>query len=281
MTVRNLISKGSDRLTHSERKLVAALLSDYPFAGLLSIRELAEVANVSPPSVSRFTSKIGLSSYNEMQRRLLEELREGERSPVELHDFGERIEGGYLQGFLGRAAEKIQFAGDAITEGQFHRVVTLFTDPKREIFALGGRISDTIALHLTFHLKQARSGVLHLPRDPESWPEYLLRMNPGDVIFLVDFRRYESNIARLAEISASRRVQVVLLTDKWMSPAKRHATEILAVPIETGTIWDSYVAALATVEAIVSCVAEDTWRKTRNRITEWDAVRNLASEKRK
>ena len=68
MTVRDLIGQGSERLTQSERKLVAALLSDYPFAGLLSIRELAEAADVSPPSISRFTSKIGLSGYTEMQR---------------------------------------------------------------------------------------------------------------------------------------------------------------------------------------------------------------------
>ena len=105
-------------------------------------------------------------------------------------------------------------------------------------------------------------------------------MNPGDVVFLVDFRRYEPSIARLAEASASRRAQVVLLTDRWMSPAKRHAAEILAVPIETGTVWDSYVAALAVVEAIVSRVAEDTWDKTRCRIEDWDAARGLTSEAR-
>lgn len=280
MTVRGLIDQGSERLTQSERKLVAVLLSDYPFAGLLSIRELAEAAGVSPPSISRFTSKIGLSGYSEMQRLLLEELREGERSPVEIHDSGERIEGGFLPGFLGRAADQIQFAGDAITEGQFHRITALAADPKREVLALGGRISDTIARHLTFHLNQARPGVSHLPRDPEAWPEYLLRMNPGDVVFLVDFRRYEPSIARLAEASASRRAQVVLLTDRWMSPAKRHAAEILAVPIETGTVWDSYVAALAVVEAIVSRVAEDTWDRTRSRIEDWDAARGLTSEAR-
>lgn len=278
MTVRSLIDKASERLTQSERKLATALLSDYPFAGLLTIQELADKAEVSPPSISRFTSKIGLAGYAEMQRHLLEELRAGDRSPVELHDTAKQIEGGYLSGFLARAAEQMQSAGNAITEAQFERVAGLVSDPKRKVFALGGRISDTIAQHLTFHLKQARADVVHLSRDTETWPDHLLAMRPGDVFFLVDFRRYDPKLSRLAQAASARRVRVVLMTDKWMSPAKKHAAEVLAVPIETGTIWDSYSAALTVVEALVARMADETWNTTRARIESWDATRDLISE---
>ncbi len=260
-------------LTQSERKLATALLSDYPYAGLISIQELAERAEVSPPSISRFVTKIGLSGYAEMQRRLLAELRAGDRSPVDLHANARQIEGGYLAGFLGRAAEQIQTAGEAVTEGQFNRILDLLADPKRNVFAVGGRISDTIAQHLTFHLRLSREGAFHLPRDPETWPEYLLRMKAGDIFFLVDFRRYQRNLCQLAEQASKQKVQVILMTDKGLSPATRYAAEVLAVPIDTGTIWDSYSAALAVTEALVTRVAEQTWDKTRTRIEAWDAVR--------
>ena len=279
MTIRSRIEQNSATLTKSERKLATALLADYPFAGLLSIQELAEKAEVSAPSITRFTSKIGLSGYAEMQQKLLAELREGNVSPVHIHYSSERIEGGYLAGFLARAAAQVQTSGQAITEGQFDRITALVSDPKRQVFALGGRISDAVAQHLTFHLKQSRPGVVHIARDPETWPEYLLQMRPEDVVFLVDFRRYEPSLSRLAEAAAARRTQVILMTDKWNSPAKRHASEVLAVPIETGTVWDSYSAALAIVEAIVTRVAEDTWTETRARIEDWDVSRNLISEK--
>lgn len=273
MTLRDLIDDSSGQLTQSERKLASVLLADYPFAGLLSIQELAEQADVSPPSISRFTSKIGLSGYPEMQRKLLEELRDGNRSPVDLHQTATKIEGGYLTGFLDRAASKIQSSGVAITEGQFTHISGLLADPKRQAFGLGGRISDTIAQHMTFHLRQARAGVYHLPRDADAWPEYLLRMKAGDVLFLVDFRRYEARLTQFARAAAAKKVNVVLLTDKWMSPAKKHASEVLAVPIETGTVWDSYAAALAITEALVTHVAESTWDKTKSRIEAWDALR--------
>ena len=56
------------------------------------------------------------------------------------------------------------------------------------------------------------------------------------------------------------------------------AAEVLAVPIETGTVWDSYAAALAIVEAIVARSAELTWDETRERIELWDATRALTTE---
>lgn len=273
MSIRDQIEASSETLTQSERKLATALLSDYPYAGLISIQELADRAEVSAPSISRFVTKIGLAGYPDMQKRLIAELREGDRSPVDIHASATRIEGGYLTGFLGRAAEQMQMAGEAVTEGQFSRVCDLLSDPKRSVFSVGGRISDTIAQHMSFHLRQSRERVYHLPRDPEAWPEYLLRMKAGDIFFLVDFRRYQTNLCQLAEQASEKKVHVVLMTDKWLSPATRHASEVLAVPIDTGTIWDSYSAALAVTEALVTRVGEQDWDKTRARIEAWDAVR--------
>ncbi|MDG2299997.1 MAG: MurR/RpiR family transcriptional regulator [Planktomarina sp.] len=279
MLVRDQIKKKSKSMTQSERKLATALLSDYPYAGLISIHELADRADVSPPSISRFMTKIGLSGYQEMQRRLIRELKGGDKSPLDLHEAGQRIESDYLAEFTMRAAEHMRVAAEAITEGQFNRITELLSDPKRDIYALGGRISDTIATHLSFHLRQARMGVFHIPRDPESWPEYLLRMKPGDIFFLADFRRYQPNLSQLAkQADIERKAQVILMTDKWLSPANRYASEVLAVPIDTGTIWDSYSAALAVTEALVTRVAEENWNNTKTRIEAWDSARQNSSE---
>ena len=279
MLIRDQIKKKSKSMTQSERKLATALLSDYPYAGLISIHELSDRADVSPPSITRFVTKIGLAGYQEMQRRLISELKGGYKSPLDLHEISQRIENGYLAEFTMRTAEHMRVAAEAITEGQFNRITELLGDPKRDIYALGGRISDTIATYLSFHLRQARMGVFHIPRDPESWPEYLLRMKPGDIFFLADFRRYQPNLAKLAkQASIERKAQVVLMTDKWLSPANRYASEVLAVPIDTGTIWDSYSAALAVTEALVTRVAEENWDNTKDRIEAWDSARQNSTE---
>lgn len=120
---------------------------------------------------------------------------------------------------------------------------------------------------------QARSDVRHLPTDVELWPEYLLRIKPGDVLFVVDFRRYQSSLRHLSRAAQERGARIVLMTDKWLSPIAKYAAEVLPVPIETGTLWDTYAPALAVIEALVTKIAEDTFDQTQDRIQAWDAVR--------
>lgn len=279
MMIRERIEKAADTLTIGERKLAATILSDYPFSGLSPIHELARHSEVSAPSISRFVTKIGLEGYQDFQRELISELKQGLRSPLDLHAPDRRVEGGFLKDFIAKSTSQMAMAADAITEEQFVQICSLLTDPKRRIFVLGGRISDSIARHLTFHLRLIRKDVFHLPDNAEIWPDYLLRMRHGDIIYLVDFRRYEERLERLAQQAATtRHARVVLMTDKWISPIAKHAHEVMPVPIESGTLWDTYSAALAVSEAIMTHIAEHDWDKTRTRMEAWEKLRNISRD---
>lgn len=274
MLIRERIEKAAETLTSGERKLAATILSDYPFSGLSPIHELARHSEVSAPSISRFVAKIGLEGYQEFQRELISELKQGLRSPLELHSPGRSVEGGFLKDFIAKSTSQMAMAADAITEEQFLRICALLIDPRRRIYVLGGRISDTIARHLTFHLRLIRKDVFHLPGNSEDWPDYLLRMRQGDILYLVDFRRYQPILEELARRAArAQNVRIVLMTDKWISPIAKHAHEVLPVPIDSGTLWDTYSATLAVTEAIVTRIAEENWDKTRTRMQAWEALR--------
>ena len=58
-----------------------------------------------------------------------------------------------------------------------------------------------------------------------------------------------------------------------MSPVARHAGEVIALPIDSGTGWDSYVASLVLIEAMLTRIAEQDRDKTRKDIGRWDALR--------
>lgn len=274
MDVKTLINDMSAEFTSTERRLGAALLMDYPFAGLRPIQELAKNAKTSPPTVSRFVTKLGFAGFQDFQRQLIGELKEGQRSPVDLHETSAPVEGAYLAGFLARAERVVSMTSTSVSEVQFEKVCDLLSDPKRSIYIIGGRMSDALATYMSRHLRQLRAKTYHLPADPEVWPEYLLRMRPRDILLVVDFRRYQSSLAALARKAHNdRNAQIVLVTDQWLSPIAANATEVLAVPIDSGTLWDSYTGALALMEAIVTRVAETHWDQTKTRIETWDASR--------
>lgn len=274
MRVKDMIETASGDLTATERRLSAALLADYPFAGLEPIHELARRSSVSSPSVSRFVAKLGFQGFTEFQRRLIGELKEGDRSPAEIRRAGTPVEGAFLAAFLGRAEALLHETAASASEAQFERICDLLADPRRTIYVIGGRVSDALAQYLSRHLRQARGGVRHLPADPEFWPDALMAMRRRDVLVTVDFRRYQPSLARLAaRAAATARPQIVLLTDPWLSPISAHADETLALPIESGTLWDSYAAAFAVVEALVTRVAEDGWDDVQRRFEAWDEAR--------
>lgn len=279
MYVKEKIEKAASELTAGERKLAASILSDYPYAGLLSIQELAKRSEVSSASISRFIIKIGFGGYPEFQRDIIKELKEGERSPVDIYQSNRKIDKGFLADFMEKATSQLQLATETITEEQFIQICDMLSDPKRDIYVIGGRISNAIAENLSFHLRQSRSHVYHLPTDPEIWPEYILRMNAGDILFVADFRRYQKSLYNLCQIAGDRRgVKIILMTDKWLSPIAKHASEIVPVPIDIGTLWDTYSAPLAITEAIVTYIAEHNWEQTRDRITEWDGIRDQSGK---
>jgi DNA-binding MurR/RpiR family transcriptional regulator len=274
MQVRERIEQMSDDLTSTERKLSTAILLDYPFAGLDPIQTLAKSTKTSPPTISRFVAKLGFQGFQDFQRQLIGELKQGQRSPVDLQEVAAPIHGPFLESFLDRAGKVVADATKAVSESQFEHVCDLLSDKRRSIYVIGGRMSDALALHLSRHLRQIRAKVFHVPSDPEVWPEYLLRMRARDVLFIVDFRRYQNSLLTLAEKAVeARNVQVVLMTDKWLSPISGQANEVLAVPIDSGTLWDSYTGALALIEALVTRIAEENWDQTKTRIKEWDSVR--------
>lgn len=274
MQVRDRISENSDSFTSAEHKLGSSLLADYPFAGLEPIQVLSEKTQVSAASISRFVNKIGFRGFQEFQRQLIEELKERERSPIDLHETSRPSRGDYFGDYVARANALMTASSEAVTAVQFERLSEMISDEKRKIFVIGGRISDTIAQYFLRHLRQIRPDVYHLSADPEVWPEYLLRMKSKDLLIIVDFRRYQASLASLAERAAvGNKPHVVLFTDKWLSPIAGKARDVIALPIESGTLWDSYVGAFVMIEAMLTRIAEMNWEKTRKRIQKWDSMR--------
>ena len=55
-------------LTASERRAARALLANYPMIGLETVAEFSARSGVSPPTILRFTGRLGFSTYAEFQR---------------------------------------------------------------------------------------------------------------------------------------------------------------------------------------------------------------------
>ncbi len=114
-----------------------------------------------------------------------------------------------------------------------------------------------------------RSKTTQISTNRSSWPQYVLNMNAGDVLVMFDIRRYEQEMATLAEAAAAAGVVIILFTDIWVSPVARHAAHVFKLRNRSPSAWDSSVVTLFTVEALIEAVQSATWTRRANAWTRW------------
>ena len=105
-----------------------------------------------------------------------------------------------------------------------------------------------------------------LSDNPSSWPPVLLDLSRGDVLLVFDIRRYENAVLQVAEMAREQGAEIILITDRWVSPAATHATHTLACHVEVPSAWDSNVSLMVLVETLLAAVQDRTWAQTELRM---------------
>jgi DNA-binding MurR/RpiR family transcriptional regulator len=203
-----------------------------------------------------------------MQAALRGELEATISNPISKHDrWAENAPDTHiLNRFADVVMDNLRQSLRTIGTETFDSVTRLLADPKRNIHAVGGRISRSLADYFYTHMQVIRPGVTLVAPNANTWPHYVLNMRPGDVLVAFDVRRYEHDIIRLAEMASGRGVDLVLFTDQWGSPAAKHARHAFHLRIEAPSAWDSSVVTLFLLEALISAVQNSMWSETRDRM---------------
>lgn len=91
-------------------------------------------------------------------------------------------------------------------------------------------------------------------------------MSQGDVLLVFDIRRYENAVLQVAEMAKEQGAEIILITDRWVSPAAAHARHTLCCHIEAPSAWDSNVSLMVLVETLLAAVQGLTWHVTESRM---------------
>jgi DNA-binding MurR/RpiR family transcriptional regulator len=264
----------TDRLTDMparERRAAQALIANYPMLGLKTVAEFAQRAGVSSPTILRLVSRLGYHNYAEFQSTLNDELAARLQSP--LSRTGRSKPGGHSAPLLAATLANIAETFRVVPEKQIDEIVTLLSDPKRQIHLVGGRFTDPIARYAAAHLAIVRPGVVHLEGQENLWRDRLIDMGKRDVLVLFDIRRYQASLLSFAEKADARGVAVVLVTDQWLSPIARFAGHVLAARTTVPSAWDSSAALFVLAERLIAGVTAALPEESAARIREMDALR--------
>jgi DNA-binding MurR/RpiR family transcriptional regulator len=282
-TIAERIRLHGKRLTGAEHKLVDALLDNYPVAGLSSITEFAATAGVSTPTVLRLAKKLGFSGFPAFQAELRAELTAQLQNPIARHDRwpSEAPEEHILNRFSHAALDNLRSSIKRLDHREFDRIAELLAQRRNSVHIVGGRITHPLAHYLHTHLEMVRPGTYLMPPQPALWPQYLLNLDRSSLLIIFDIRRYDPQIHELAKLAAERDTKIILVTDQWMSPIASLALHAVPLRIEVPSSWDSNIAPMFLIEALIAAVANHHWPETQRRIKELEALTEAQRKGRK
>jgi DNA-binding MurR/RpiR family transcriptional regulator len=278
-SVADLLRARRGELSPAQRRVVQALLGDYPAAGLQSVARLAQAAGVSAPTVVRLVAELGFSGYPHLQDVLRAELSARTSGPLQSYpdSCGPRRDADPLPAraaaAFGRAVQESLRALDAV---ELDRALDLLTDPRRDVLATGGRFSWTLAAHLAGFLSLLRPGVRHLPPEPGERARGLLEIGSGTTVVLFDYRRYQRDTVAFGKEAAERGASLVVCTDPYLSPAAAEATVLLTTSLGGLPPFIGLTAPLALVETLIAGAAERGGAAARAHLAAYERLSSAA-----
>jgi DNA-binding MurR/RpiR family transcriptional regulator len=270
--VGEVVRQRLDSLSPAERRLARVLLASYPIAGLESVARFAERAGVSPPTVTRFITKLGFRGYPEFQEKLRHEVQARLSSPLARYR-DEPKRDSAINDALEISTHNLKATLDLLSDRDLKEAVHLLADVRRRVMVLGGRVSAMLARYLAGQLHLLRPGIGLVDSERSAPAQQLIDMRKTDVLVVFDYRRYQPDTIESARVAAAKGCDVILFTDPWLSPASAFARQVLVTSVDTVGPFDSLVGAMAVVEAVIAAVLRQLGPRAEARMQSLERLR--------
>lgn len=254
MDVAALIEQHQQRFTPAERRVATVVLDQPQLVAFGTVAELARTASTSGASVIRLSTKLGFDGFSSLQDSVQRDL--GRR----LRPATARIRQAETGDALGRALQveldNTQATLDSVERDRFDLAVQSMANSTSRVYLLSGDASRGIATQTVSDLSMLRPGVTQVTGTEVQIYRALAELRPGDTVVALDLARYDAWLIDAAEAASKRRATVIALTDSALSPLARVADLHFGLRAKGVGPFDSYVGALALLNALVAGVAD-------------------------
>jgi len=238
----------------------ARWMIDHPEdVALLSTREQARRAGVSPATMTRLAQRFGLEGYDDVRKLYADSMRrrpEGFRGRARelLHRRDVEGDAALVQDIFSALAQHLQELTSPLTIKRFTTAADRIVRADR-VFCLGLR--STFAVAYIFHYVRSLFGATSVLVDGAGGTgiDLLRTIGSGDVLLVVTVRPYTRQTVKATRYARARHAKIIALTDSEVSPLASLADDILIVGTETPSFFHSMSPAFASVECLAALVA--------------------------
>ncbi|WP_077002513.1 MurR/RpiR family transcriptional regulator [Variovorax sp. KK3] len=253
-----------DALPDTERKLADFVL-EFPgeLAGYAG-NELAELAGVSPSTVSRFIRRIGYENYEEARRHVREEKQSG--SPLFQSSVAERKRGDRVAMHAGASAANLASTFERLADPQMAAIVKAIIAAD-QVLIFGSRSSHGFAVYLRWQIIQVVPRVTAIPGAGETLGEHLAGIGERDCVIVFGMRRQTRQLGAVLEAASKARAKIVFVSDH-SSPDYASATWSLQCDCRGTGPLDNHVAVMALCDLLATMVIDASGAAGHKRLAE-------------
>lgn len=237
-------------LSRSERAVAHAMLADLSRLAFHTAASIADLADVSPMTVSRFLRRMGYNGLPELRDRIR---KDHEASPLLISERMERLAPD--QGH-DRLNENFSLETRCILSAYELRGTAAWAaavaalDGADRVFVTGFQIVSGLASDFAARLDYMREGVTVLDGSNGTFSELFMGAPEASCLILFEMRRYTAVSRLLAQEAAARGVRVVIICDMHCYWAHDYSQMVLPVQTESRLFWDN-TSAFSTVCALL------------------------------
>lgn len=252
------------RLTPTQRRIARYLAANAVTAAALSAAELAELAGVSQPSVTRFAMALGHEGYPALRRRL----RELAGSTPNGGDAPNPMQAAIAaeQRNLARLSESL---GDPGAVGEAAAMLA----GSAPMLVLGQRAAAPLAGYVGYFASKVHPDVRVLDGGGSVLGDQLeqARAAGASAMLACVLPRYPRESIEALAWARQLGISVVALTDSPVSPAAEFAEVTLTAPIGTDLVFDLHTAPLALSMVLLQAICDAAPARAQARLEAFDA----------
>ncbi|GAB7048100.1 MurR/RpiR family transcriptional regulator [Catenuloplanes indicus] len=248
------------RLTPTQRRIAHTLIQHAGAAAWLSAAEVADLAGVSQPSVTRFAMALGHDGYPAL-RQLLREAATA--SPAENQDH----KPDEVQHAVRRESANLGRLADDLTDPSRLTEAGALLAGSRPLPVLGLRAAAPLAAYFGFFAAKVLPDVRVLDSGGTLLTDRLeqARAAGATAMLAIVLPRYPREALDALGEARALGLRTVVITDSPVSPAAERAECVLTAPVGAGLVFDLHTApmtlAMVLLQAICDAVPEETQRR--------------------
>ncbi len=283
LTIKDQVSARMDKLSPKLRQ-AAHYVADHPEeVATRSLRYLAGITEMSPPTFSRLATTLGYKNYEALREDCREQISRqrlifGEKARVlQESDGTEPAQGLFALRQAAAAIDNINLLSQSIDPEKIEAVANQIVSA-RKVVLVGLMSSRPFVDYMGYMASMAFDNWQVLGAGVESVSSTLAGMDKSDLAIVISKAPFATRSIEIAKEISNSGARVVGITDKISSPLCIHCDTSFFVSTDSPQFFSSHVATLVLIESLMGTVVARSGEVVGRRIAAVETISHRMGE---